>query len=393
VSSHLIICADGTWNHVVEKDPKTGAAVSTNVAKLATVLSPVAIKDKREWQQKIFYLEGVGTTEGESFEGGAFGFGLLENIQRAYEFIVRHYSPGDRIYLFGFSRGAFTARSLGGLLRTVGILRRDASAKIEDAMAIYSHPLFEAEPDLPRCQIFRQMHSHPKYDIECIGVWDTVGSLGIPSMAPKLQKFLDISWHFHNVGLGDHVKNAFHALAINERRSTFEPTLWRKKRGDTQNLVQRWFPGVHSDVGGGYAPKKDVGGKTMPVLSDIPLRWMIQMLNGDLANGHERVRGLNQETSLAFVPDWETRLGLGAADGQQVPNDSWEGLFKFLDKLRGKSLGYVRPFQTYGIDAELETCEDIDPSAKLCFKHEATREAVSKGKVTWHPSFEERFRD
>lgn len=413
---NIIICADGTWNAVVKKDPKSGQPISTNVARLASVLDRA---DHTGRPQLLHYMQGVGTVEGESIEGGAFGLGLSENIVRAYEFIVKHYNDGDRIYLFGFSRGAFTVRSLGGMIRTAGIVRRESPATVSDAMALYADKQFERDPDLPRAVIFRNMHSHPPGDrlncppIECIGVWDTVGSMGIPTITPRLQKFLGASWSFHDVSLGYHVKHAFHALAINERRSTFVPTLWLKCSTNVwQNLVQCWFAGAHSDVGGGYALAEP--DKTL--LSDLALHWMIEMVDGTLEQGpgahgpSDNYKGLPKSTALKFVTDWQKALGMQTLTAKLTPHDSSGGIWKFIDWLMKKPGGHVRGFNREAInnknalldqakkdktaprdqseeskDFTWESCEYTHSSVTECCAH--NKAAIDAGTLKWDPSF------
>jgi len=128
----LVVCADGTWNEV--EKAQSGKHLSTNVAKLAAALLPTDIHGV---PQLLCYLEGVGTHRGERLKGGMFGFGISRNIGRAYEFLVRSYEPEDEIWIFGFSRGAFTARSLAGMIRDCGLLKLAHIDRIGDAMALY----------------------------------------------------------------------------------------------------------------------------------------------------------------------------------------------------------------------------------------------------------------
>jgi uncharacterized protein (DUF2235 family) len=257
------------------------------------------------------------------------------------------------------------------MLRTCGILRRDAAVTPAAAMDLYADRRSEKDPDLMRCRVFRRMHSHDSCEVECIGVWDTVGSLGIPSLTPGLAKWLEIGWHFHDVRLGAHVKNAIHALAIHERRSTFPPTLWElESTAGGQNLVQCWFPGVHSDVGGGYPCQKN---ETSP-LSDVPLKWMIEMVNGTLA----ATGGLSGGAELGFCKDWQSRTGCDpAADGKASRHESWTGMLKFLDLLRLKPNGSYRTFNR--VRPGVQTNESLHSSAKIHFDEH--------GGAGWPPGF------
>lgn len=251
----LVICCDGTWNRAdrVEKD---GQPCVTNVVKVAV---RVAKRDGAT-PQIVYYDQGVGTGNlVDRIQGGVAGEGLEENIHDAYRFAVGNYEPGDELYLFGFSRGAFTARSIAGMVRKCGILSRRSVDKYHEALALYRGP---ARPDDPEPAAFRRAHSispeHP-IDVKFIGVWDTVGALGIPGGDNS-------KYAFHDTELSGSVRNAYHALAIDERRGPFRPTLWDYQPKEQQKVEQVWFAGVHSDAGGGYP---ETG------LSDITLQWML----------------------------------------------------------------------------------------------------------------------
>ena len=260
MKKRLIVLCDGTWN-------SADKPAVTNVCKLREAVDEA---EDAAVPQIVKYEPGVGTRPWERIRGGALGVGLSRNVQECYEFLVDRYDPGDELFLFGFSRGAFTARSLGGLVRNSGILRREHRSLVKDAYKLYRSRKPEDKPSEAAATEFRAKYSHPDADIEFIGVWDTVGALGIPTRLPGLTK----RWAFHDTTLSKSVHNAYHAISIDERRKPFVPTLWVKKEDEHGNAVeppehqtveQVWFAGVHSDVGGGYAE---------PDLSDIPLRWL-----------------------------------------------------------------------------------------------------------------------
>jgi uncharacterized protein (DUF2235 family) len=262
----LIVCCDGTWNRPDQVD--RGVAAPTNVAKVALAL---ADEDGQGNPQLLHYQAGVGTRRWERLRGGALGVGLSRNVQECYRFLVDTYEPGDRLYFFGFSRGAFTARSTVGLVRNSGILRREHRHRVEEAYGLYRDPRRDTEPKGIAAELFRRSYSHPDTQIEFVGVWDTVGALGIPidGFRPPLLSNL---WTFHDTKLSRFVNHAYHAIAIDERRAPFKPTLWERQAdaGD-QTLEQVWFAGVHCDVGGGYRE---------PELSEIPLLWMAEKASG-----------------------------------------------------------------------------------------------------------------
>jgi uncharacterized protein (DUF2235 family) len=256
----LIVCCDGTWNRPDHVDQ--GVAAPTNVAKVALAL---ADRDDEGNPQVLHYEAGVGTRRWEHLLGGGLGVGLSRNVQECYRFIVDAYEPGDKLYFFGFSRGAFTARSTVGLVRNCGILRREHRGRVAEGYTLYRNPRKDTQPSGIAAELFRRTYSHPEVFIDFVGVWDTVGALGIPIdgfRPPRLSRL----WAFHDTTLSRYVLNAFHAVAVDERRKPFRPTLWVKKDdASDQTLEQVWFAGVHCDVGGGYRD---------PELSEIPLLWM-----------------------------------------------------------------------------------------------------------------------
>jgi uncharacterized protein (DUF2235 family) len=262
----LVVCCDGTWNRPDEVSQ--GVSAPTNVAKLALALADT---DAEGNVQLLHYQAGVGTRRGERIVGGAFGVGLSRNILDCYRFLVDNYEPGDKLYFLGFSRGAYTARSLAGLVRNSGILRPEERGRIAEAYALYRRPDKDLEPSSVAAELFRRSHSYAETYIDFVGVWDTVGALGIPVDGLRLP-LLSRLWTFHDTTLSRYVLNAFHALAIDERRRPFRPTIWlQKDDAQNQTLEQVWFAGVHSDVGGGYS---DTG------LSEIALLWMVEKARG-----------------------------------------------------------------------------------------------------------------
>jgi uncharacterized protein (DUF2235 family) len=258
----LVLCCDGTWNKADQQ--QNGTLCPTNVVKLAF---RVAKRAADGTPQIVYYDQGVGTGNAvDRLSGGAFGDGLEDNIYDAYRFLIANYEPGDEIYLFGFSRGAFTARSIGGMIRKCGILDRACVQRYVEARDLYRTST--VHPDDQQAVDFRGTSCCCAGDpikIKCIGVWDTVGALGIPLRGLRWLTRRDNT--FHDTELSGTVENGFHALAIDEHRSPFEPTLWMEKPKDNQRILQTWFVGAHSDVGGGYAESG---------LSDISLAWMLE---------------------------------------------------------------------------------------------------------------------
>jgi uncharacterized protein (DUF2235 family) len=273
----IMICFDGTWNTPHDEGEYDETDADTNVVKLyRSVLGedrrgiPEGTPVKSPSVKTIkWYDEGVGTKWYDHIKGGAFGFGLSRNIREGYKFLIDHYDPGDEIYIFGFSRGAYTARSLVGLIRNSGLLKKqfapekdaDDNAVIMDAYQLYRNR--DGSADTPFAVSFRSTYAHEGVRIKFLGVWDTVGALGIPIKSVKL--FNSEQYKFHDTELSSIVENAYHAIAIDEHREDFEPTLWDPKEKPFQKMEQVWFVGAHGDVGGGY--------KDQP-LSDITLNYM-----------------------------------------------------------------------------------------------------------------------
>ncbi len=283
-NKRIVLFCDGTWQSI-------GKGLRTNVALAAMAVDRMGRDDVH---QVTFYDDGVGARE----EGwgriiaGAYGRGLNDNILAAYRFLTLNYEQGDEIYLFGFSRGAYTVRSLAGLMRTCGILRREFAFREREAMALYrsrdnideaGRPLPDRDRDFPEAIAFRQAYSRAWVQgkdaaadpygrdglrLTYVGVWDTVGSLGVPSTLSQ-KKF-----RFHDVSLGHWVAHARQALALDEKRNAFSPAAWdnvgphaiqRDKLHPTAE--QLWFSGDHGGVGGGAGREG---------LSNIALRWIIE---------------------------------------------------------------------------------------------------------------------
>jgi uncharacterized protein (DUF2235 family) len=260
MKKRLIICADGTWDEPEQTDQ--GMPSPTNVVKLAAAVLPF---DKQGLPQIVCYHAGVGERGGiwDHLTGGAFGEGISRNIRDLYLFLVLNYSPGDEVFLFGFSRGAYTVRSLAGLIRNCGILKNEFITQYYEAYELYRDRSDASHPKAERSLTFKAQYAWPAFNIKFIGVWDTVGFLGIPFPFQVGKK----KWEFHDIDLSSHVDFAYQALAIDERRKPFKPCLWQKQLSSPvkQVLEQAWFPGVHCNVGGGY---EEAG------LSNCALDWM-----------------------------------------------------------------------------------------------------------------------
>lgn len=272
----IVICCDGTWQRLDN-------ASLTNVALTARAIAP---RDDKGRQQIVYYSAGVGSSvSGVSIWQGMTGADLDDHLLDAYLFLNLNYEPGDHIHLFGFSRGAYTVRSLAGLLRKCGLLRRAHVDKARAALDLYRHR--EVDADSLLATRFRGAHAiawprltndgatinTPPVDLRIayLGVWDTVGALGIPRLLP-IDIGLRAHYRFHDTALSRAVFSARHAVAIDERRAAFAPTLWSNIAkfnlpGAPPRVQQAWFPGDHGGVGGSDVSRG---------LSNCALLWVLE---------------------------------------------------------------------------------------------------------------------
>ncbi|MGD0464752.1 MAG: DUF2235 domain-containing protein [Tepidisphaeraceae bacterium] len=286
MGKRIVFCADGTWD-----DPQSG----TNVVKLYQAIATSAV-------QVPYYDPGVGTdgTPLQKLTGGALGDGILQKVKDGYAKIAHIYDPGDDVFVFGFSRGAYTARSIAGMIAVSGL----PSGSPTDALLDTAFQAYRNRANRPG--LLATLNAAGFFDakIKMVGVWDTVGALGIPAVFgnvdPAEYGFLDTALH-------PDVLNAYQALAIDERRQEFPPTLWTSAPIAGQTIEQVWFSGVHSDVGGGYP-------ETAPGLSDITLDWMI---------GKAAALGLAIDTSGPGYPSINAQTSLGPI------HESWNPLWLF----------------------------------------------------------------
>lgn len=300
----IAIFCDGTWN--TPDKLENGKYCQTNVVKMAGALSKSSLDGTK---QMLYYDTGIGSIGRltRRIFDGATGYGISAKILQAYRFIISNYEPGDELFFFGFSRGAFTVRSLSGLIRNSGILKIENMNLADKAYSIYHSRKAAFQPREIEATLFRKTYAVEETTrIKFIGVWDTVGALGNPLYMKSL---LSRKNEFHDTDLSSRVDYAYHALAVDEKRRNFEATLWHQQ-AHTQNQVleQVWFPGVHSDVGGGF--KENESG-----LSDIALQWMLEKakscnLNFDIipinpdstAKMHESYKGFYTLQKKLFRP-------------------------------------------------------------------------------------------
>lgn len=298
----IIICCDGTWN--TPDKMKDGKPCYTNVVRIAQAVKPISDNGIR---QLTFYDPGVGTT-GSVFKrwfDGATGSGISENILDAYKYLILNYEYGDELYLFGFSRGAFTVRSLAGLVRNSGILKTNESKLIKRAYKLYKSRSPLSHPREREATLFRKTFAVADIiPVKFIGVWDTVGSLGNPLFINNIFSKISLSVlgnQFHDTRLSSTIHYAYQALAVDEKRRNFKPALWHQQdTSGKQKMEQVWFVGVHSNIGGGYP---NTG------LSDIALDWLVS-------------KAKDCKLDLEDIPASE--------NPSEKPEESYKGFYKLI---------------------------------------------------------------
>ncbi|KAI1212875.1 uncharacterized protein F4807DRAFT_303343 [Annulohypoxylon truncatum] len=310
MKKRIVVCCDGTWQNSdngyvqpTSSNPIPTLQIPSNVTRISRIFKRTCSDDTF---QIVYYQSGVGSRSGpiDRVLGGAFGIGIAENIREAYAYICANYVDGDEIVLVGFSRGAFTARSIGGMISDLGLLTREGMEffyPIFKDMQNWMNPDYKDQfPQIPFPDKPKGPHAGDEYrkrlvekgytrlhqekgegdliKVKAIGVWDTVGALGIPQGKPREIlarlgiKMRNHEYRFYNTRLSNKIEHGFHALALDETRGPFSPTLWERQPEyrDTSDLRQVWFPGSHGNVGGGW---KDQG------VANITLAWMMDQLS------------------------------------------------------------------------------------------------------------------
>lgn len=367
MAKNIILCADGTGN-------RGGDTPDSNVYK---IYKYIELRDPQHEQVK-FYDNGVGTSTNKYWRAltGAIGIGFKQNILDLYKFLARSYEPGDRVFLFGFSRGAATVRAFSGFVATCG-LYKGAEHVHESQLRAYTEKAFDAyreartgRPAKAKELRENKAQSHGVVPIELIGVWDTVAALGLPQdfrilgvtvwilnfLLVVLDRVLDIFFphRFYELELTDNVRHAYQALAIDDERLSFSPLIWDEHCSPGTEIDQVWFAGAHSNVGGGYGRRG---------LSSLALEWMMKRAAKldlhyekgaleeaqDESNTHGRL--FDSRDGFAIYYRYEAR------DIEQLSAGKLRGKVKFyrsvLDRIRRRTANYAPGLLPY----ELEVIE------------------------------------
>jgi hypothetical protein len=351
MAKRIILLLDGTWNDA-DVSP-----FDTNIVRLREIIarsldtkpsSSLSQSDSpsvggqttklvsgRTFQGQtehiVFYERGVGTGPLlDRIKGGSFGDGLSGNIRRAYKFLSFFYEPDDQIFVFGFSRGAYTARSLVGYIAAAGLLKREnCTTELEHKSWTY----YRTDPNDRMPGIWTEltpfMNDRSALRIECLGVFDTVGALGVP--LPEFYRVNRQSYEFHNVDLCSITNVNLHALAIDEHREPFAPSVWRKPKFKSLSTVteQVWFTGSHADVGGGYIKEAERAADHPKALDDITLDWMLKRLINYFPD---------------FPYDGQTWKGIDASWSSAPRHESRNGFYRFMRLA-------LRSVANHGLDA------------------------------------------
>ncbi|MEM6897766.1 MAG: DUF2235 domain-containing protein [Pseudomonadota bacterium] len=286
----LVVILDGTLS-TLEPGCETNAGLA---AKL--------LREESESDVSVYYEAGLQWRDWRDTLSVMTGDGINGQIRRAYGWLASQYRPGDRIYLIGYSRGAYAVRSLAGIIGRIGLLRREAATErhLREVYRLYCEPTRVAA-----AHAFADRHCHEDTQIECVAVWDTVKALGL-----RLPLFWMISTrmhHFHDHALGNHVRAGFHALALNETRRAYTPVLWETRPGWRGTLEQVWFRGNHGDVGG------QLGGRHWArPLSNIPFVWLMEKV---------------ERAGIALPAGWQDRFPQDVTVRSIGP---WSGWGKFF---------------------------------------------------------------
>jgi uncharacterized protein (DUF2235 family) len=349
-NKRLALFLDGTWNQVSD---------NTNVWRLRALFSP---SSPDGCEQRAYYSTGLGTKFGERIRGGMFGAGIDTAITSAYEWLMENYQPGDEIFIFGFSRGAYTARSLSGFVSKCGLLQSGAPLGVNQLFKRYRRPrqrtireLLSAQNDGKTDFTFEEawmLKFAQAVPIKFLGVLDTVGALGVPF--PLLRQLRGSAYPFLNTGLRQNNEYAFHAIAIDEHRKAFSPTLWTNEGATSakprpiERTEQRWFVGAHANVGGGCFDD---------ALAQLPFQWISRKaaavglaFRGGFATDPNAAGGRISDSYAEFMWGLYRVLTLGRAYYRPIgvpPKDEGPGVTNINETIDASVFDRWRADKTY----------------------------------------------
>lgn len=289
-ATHVIIL-DGTMSSL-----ETG--FETNAGQTFKLLQ----ESGRKANLTVYYEAGIQWRDWSGTWSVMTGKGINKQIERAYGVLASRYRSGDKIILVGYSRGAYAARSLAGVLDYVGLVRSD-QATVRAVRQAYRH--YKTGAKSLSAKRFREIYCHPDVEVEAVAVWDTVKALGL--RMPIVWRWAQAQHAYHNHQIGAHVRNGFHALALDETREAYAPVMWYAPAGWDGTLQQVWFRGTHADIGG----QVRLCPQARP-LANIPLVWMLERL---------------EACGLELPEDWAARF---PQDVNAPSAGSWRGWGKLF---------------------------------------------------------------
>ncbi|OLN85190.1 hypothetical protein CCHL11_04367 [Colletotrichum chlorophyti] len=409
----LVVCCDGTWNNSNKK-----GNIATNVARLS---SAVAHKCCTGMPQIVYYHRGAGTEESKTAQylGGVLGKGIIQDIADVYRFVCDNYNPGDEVIIIGFSRGAFTARSVSGMICNIGLLNRVGTSTFgeifhdyqnfpnwkpgtkfnkddhlmgftlttferierrecakQDCIEKRDNAAMEAALLSRKEEIFAESGETKWFPVptevkvKAVGVWDTVGSLGWPKMPwEKIRKDRSASeLRFASLDVHPNVEHAFHALALDEWRTAFRPTLWGKRGNGKTKLRQVWFPGSHSNVGGGFEDQQ---------IASIALAWMADQLTSiGVEFSTPEMKRIFYTVDPSVTPrDWGMGKIYNPSGSTTIPDKAWDAIWYPWQRFKGENtvLGTRTPGAYKEDDKKtdiLEPNELIHPSVRIRYLYD-----------------------
>ncbi|KAH6626763.1 hypothetical protein B0J18DRAFT_365139 [Chaetomium sp. MPI-SDFR-AT-0129] len=345
----IILCSDGTWLSSEDEDK----SVPSNVAKLARAISKTGLDAHGKLvKQVVLYQSGLGSGDLPFQQAiyGAIGLGLDYEVIHLYDFISNNYEPGDELFFFGFSRGAFTVRSVASLVTDVGVLAPAQMSRFPDLWKAYRANTGGAPFRKSQWYVDNRVKlGLVDVTVKVVGVWETVGALGVPEwplvgLLTKIGIPINKQYAFYNTKLSKYNEYAFQALAIDEKRLTFPPTMWHKTEdGPTRDLQQCWFPGVHSNIGGQAEIQRELGDHEE--IGYNTFAWMVDNLSGMLTFDDVMIKSLVEKHRRALNRNNSTtNLSNGWGCGPIV--DNFAGLqgafFRLLGRQDRTPGGYPR---------------------------------------------------
>ncbi len=300
----------GTVDHVIILDG-TMSSLSPGEETNAGLLYRLLQGQTPSARLSLYYASGIQMDSWRQARDVLAGRGINRQIRRAYGFLASRYRPGDRIFLFGYSRGAYAVRSLAGVIDRVGLVRAEA-ATTRNIVQAYRH--YQRGAHSPAAAEFKRLFCHDRLMIDMVGAWDTVKALGF--VVPGLGRFTARDHEFHNHALGRHIRRGYHALALDETRCAYAPVMWTTPENWEGELQQVWFRGTHGDVGGMLG-----GEQGARPLANISLLWMLERA---------------EAAGLALPPDWRHRF---PTDPEAPMISTWRGVGMLFVHRRRRVIG------------------------------------------------------